>query len=83
LKEIWEDPHNFAYNRKFKVNLVEGYCRECSHLRRCRCGCAVTAHGASGTRFDNPICLHRIEQAGQPEVCAARGDAQRHSSPSG
>lgn len=83
LKEIWEDPQNFAYNRKFKVSQVEGYCRECSHLRRCRCGCAVTAHGASGSRFDNPVCLHRIEHEEQLEACAIQANEEHNSFPSG
>jgi radical SAM protein with 4Fe4S-binding SPASM domain len=61
LKEIWEDMSLFSYNRQFSPDKAEGFCKDCPHLKLCRCGCATTALGASGNRFNNPYCLYRIE----------------------
>ena len=61
LKDIWEDMSLFSYNRQFSPDKAEGFCKDCPHLRFCRCGCATTALGASGNRFNNPYCLYRIE----------------------
>ena len=61
LKEIWFDMSLFSYNRQFSPDKAGGFCKECPYLKRCRCGCSTTAIGASGSRFNNPYCLYRIE----------------------
>lgn len=61
LKEIWEDMALFSYNRDFSPDKAQGFCKECPHLSFCRCGCATTALSATGSRFNNPYCLYRIE----------------------
>ena len=61
LKEIWFDMSLFSYNRKFSPDKAEGFCKDCPHLKMCRCGCSTTAIGSSGSRFNNPYCLYRIE----------------------
>jgi radical SAM protein with 4Fe4S-binding SPASM domain len=61
LKEIWDDMSLFSYNRQFSPDKVTGFCKECPHLKFCRCGCSTTAIGATGTRFENPYCLYRLE----------------------
>ena len=33
LKEIWESPDTFLYNRRFVPNLLTGKCAECGHGR--------------------------------------------------
>lgn len=62
LKEIWEDMDCFSYNRKWSPDKAEGFCRACPHLTLCRCGCANTAVGVTGSRYNNPVCLYRYEQ---------------------
>jgi len=61
LKEIWFDMSLFSYNRKFSPDKAEGFCKECPHIKMCRCGCATTALGSTGNRFNNPYCLYRLE----------------------
>lgn len=60
LREIWTRPGAFAYNREFNVDQLEGFCRDCRFNDICRGGCTCTAHFASGSRFDNPICVYRV-----------------------
>ena len=61
--EIWNDPDAFAYNRKFKRESADGFCRECKYLPLCRGGCATTSVSATGKRADNPYCIYRFEHA--------------------
>jgi len=60
LREIWEDPDCFRYNRYFEESDLVGHCEGCDKARQCRAGCVVTAHAATGSRFDNPYCIHRV-----------------------
>jgi radical SAM protein with 4Fe4S-binding SPASM domain len=73
LKEIWEDMSLFSYNRQFSPDKASGFCRDCPHLKFCRCGCATTAMGATGSRFENPYCLYRIEVQQKKEKSVASG----------
>jgi len=60
LAEIWNKPGNFAYNREFKVDQLEGFCHDCRYNDICRGGCTCTAHFAGGSKFDNPMCVYRV-----------------------
>lgn len=60
LAEIWNDPDKFSYNRNFDLDKVEGFCRICKHIERCRCGCTGLALSTTGTKYANPFCLHRL-----------------------
>jgi radical SAM protein with 4Fe4S-binding SPASM domain len=60
LEEIWQDPDKFRYNRYFEESDLEGHCEGCDKARQCRAGCVVTAYSATGSRFDNPYCIHRV-----------------------
>ena len=62
LKEIWNDPDLFAYNRKFTRETAGGACRECQFLPLCRGGCATTSVSATGERANNPFCIYQLEQ---------------------
>jgi MoaA/NifB/PqqE/SkfB family radical SAM enzyme len=66
LREIWEKPGAFAYNRQFDYRRVKGYCRHCPHVE-CRCGCTAVSYFATGTTYENPYCMLR-----------AREDAKKH-----
>ncbi|MCL5037549.1 MAG: radical SAM protein [Chloroflexi bacterium] len=61
LKEIWNRPGAFAYNRNFDKRKAKAGCRCCIHLSKCRCGCSATAYYATGSRYDNPYCVYRVE----------------------
>jgi len=59
LREIWEDPKAFAYNRQFAVDQLRGFCAGCEYAEVCRGGCSWTAFSHTGDRFDNPYCYYR------------------------
>lgn len=59
LKEIWNRPGAFAYNREFTTEQLEGFCGDCRYNDICRGGCTCSAHFATGSRFDNPFCVYR------------------------
>ena len=60
--EIWNDPSNFLYNRKFTRETATGACHDCRYLPLCRGGCATTSVSATGERANNPYCMFQIEQ---------------------
>ena len=61
LKEIWENKDGFSYNRKFDKRKAKGFCRTCKHLELCRCGCSEVSYYATGSKYENPYCLYRLE----------------------
>ncbi len=64
LREIWENKDGFSYNRKFDKRKVKGFCRSCKHIDICRGGCSQSAYFATGSRYENPYCLYRLESLG-------------------
>ncbi|MEW6381292.1 MAG: radical SAM protein [bacterium] len=62
LADIWNKPGNFAYNRSFHTGLLEGDCADCEFNYVCRGGCKSTAYCFSGSIFNNPYCLYRLEK---------------------
>ncbi|MDD5217595.1 MAG: radical SAM protein, partial [Candidatus Omnitrophica bacterium] len=60
LTDIWYDPNRFSYNRSFKEEYLEGYCRECPHRMKCRGGCKNTSFAYSRTPYNNYYCCFRI-----------------------
>ncbi len=67
--EIWNNPDNFAYNRKFTKETASGACYDCKYLPLCRGGCTTTSVSATGERANNPYCIYQIEQK-QGVACA-------------
>jgi radical SAM protein with 4Fe4S-binding SPASM domain len=75
LAEIWHRPGAFAYNRLWSADDVEGFCRTCSNLKKCRGGCRANMV-ASGDGIDNPMCVHRaLEQEDTGSSRASRAAA--------
>ena len=58
LRDIWERPGAFAYNRSFQLDDLAGFCRTCVHAEVCRGGC-LSMRSCEGGR-DNPFCYHRV-----------------------
>jgi len=67
LASLWADPDAFSYNRRFKRDKLEGACKGCDLGEQCRGGCRDHAVSFTGSRFDYPFCLHRIECDSRPE----------------
>ena len=60
LKDIWNDPDLFAYNRNFKESDLKGYCKECTYRLKCRGGCKNIAYSFSRSLHNNYYCAFRI-----------------------
>ena len=57
LKEIWEDPENFSYNRKFCPEMLKGKCADCAEAERCRGGCRSYSYFVKGHFYEAPFCM--------------------------
>lgn len=62
LRDIWEDPTSFPYNRKWDARRLRGFCRRCEFRRLCRAGCTSFALASTGTIYENRHCLYRVQQ---------------------
>ena len=61
LREIWDDPDNFAYNRKFKKEMLTGICASCKEAMHCAGGCRSYNHFVHGKLYESPICVKKYE----------------------
>lgn len=56
LREIWESPDSFAYNRKFVPNLLSGKCLRCEMGTVCAGGCR-SFNAFHGALYENSNCV--------------------------
>ncbi len=70
LKEIWNDPESFKYNRQFDCSTLTGYCQKCVYAALCKAGCVRSASIDGGR--NNPYCLYKIEKSGYTSKEQAR-----------
>lgn len=69
LREIWERPGAFAWNRQFSPERLTSFCRTCEFGYLCRGGCSWTAFSNTGNRGDNTYCFHRVAlEAGRTDL---------------
>lgn len=61
LKEIWNNPKGFKYNRGFKKNLMTGKCCNCEMAEYCAGGCRSYNHFVHGKMYEAPRCARRGE----------------------
>ena len=62
LRQIWEDPNAFAYNRKFSPELLTGKCASCSFGGICRGGCRSYNYFVHGKLYESPCCPREKEE---------------------
>ena len=62
LKEIWENPNSFAYNRKFDVTKLGPNCRDCKYGAKCKGGCSAMSYTTTERFHNDPYCFHAIER---------------------
>ena len=56
LREIWDDPRAFAYNRAFRTDMLTGRCASCAHGAVCAGGCRSYNWFSCGRLYENPLC---------------------------
>jgi len=59
LRNIWEDPDAFAYNRRFDRSMLTGACADCPDGSRCRAGCRSYNRFTGGELYSSPYCVRK------------------------
>ena len=59
LREIWEDPDAFSYNRKFTPELLTGKCADCPEGPYCAGGCRSYNWFTHGKLYEAPHCARK------------------------
>lgn len=62
LKDIWQDPDKFAYNRKFDESMLGSNCQGCKHGKKCKGGCNSVSYSISQQFHNDPYCFCRLEK---------------------
>ncbi len=62
LKETWENPDNFAYNRKFDKADLGPNCKDCKYGVKCKGGCNSMSYTITNKIHNNPYCFYAIEK---------------------
>ncbi|MDD2773995.1 MAG: radical SAM protein [Elusimicrobiales bacterium] len=62
VKEIWESPDSFAYNRRFDMLELGENCLDCEFRFRCKGGCSEMSLMLSGKKHNDPYCFLAIEK---------------------
>lgn len=62
LKEIWENPEAFAYNRKFRPELLTGACAACPKGPFCAGGCRSYNYFVHGKMYESPRCARAMSE---------------------
>ena len=60
LREIWEDPDGFSYNRKFTKELLTGACAKCELGEYCAGGCRSYNWFNHGKLYEAPRCARAM-----------------------
>ncbi|MDR3758916.1 MULTISPECIES: radical SAM protein [Enterocloster] len=64
LKEIWESPESFAYNRRFTPEFLEGKCLGCDEGAVCAGGCR-SFNAFHGALYENVNCVKEDEHGSE------------------
>ncbi len=56
LREIWESPTAFRYNRQFTPDKLTGACSRCEYGKYCAGGCRSYNHFVHGNLYEFPRC---------------------------
>ena len=62
LREIWEGPDSFAYNRKFEMDRLTGACRMCEFGDLCAGGCRSYNYFTHGNLYEAIYCVRNREE---------------------
>ena len=77
FQEIWADEARFSYNTDWHEEQLTGACAQCPYRRVCRAGCTSLAWAVSGSIYENPYCLHRLEALERASAVVQAGREQQ------
>ncbi|HOM03648.1 MAG TPA: radical SAM protein [Acetivibrio sp.] len=61
IKEIWENPESFSWNRKMTKDKLSGLCKKCFFGERCLGGCSNTRLTMEGSVYsENKYCSYNV-----------------------
>lgn len=60
LREIWENPDGFSYNRRFDQSMLSGKCASCKYGIYCAGGCRSYNHFVHGKLYESPRCARNV-----------------------
>lgn len=60
LREIWNDPDAFQYNRVFEKEMLVGKCSKCEYAAFCRGGCKSYNYFTQGELYEAPYCAKQF-----------------------
>lgn len=61
IKDIWNDPNSFSYNRNFNEKDIGNNCKNCDYLKTCKGGCTASSYSLTGIAHNDPFCFYRYE----------------------
>jgi radical SAM protein with 4Fe4S-binding SPASM domain len=61
LEDIWNDRTRFGYTLAYDASQMSGVCGKCQFGPLCRAGCTSMAYYSTGSIYENPYCLQRLE----------------------
>lgn len=62
LREIWESPDAFSYNRKFRKEWMTGKCGTCEYGSYCAGGCRSYNYFVHGKLYEAPFCVRNEKE---------------------
>lgn len=65
LRDIWEDPASFRYNRGFDESMLTGACASCPMGSVCAGGCRSYNWFTTGSLYENPLCARGKKAGGR------------------
>ena len=60
LRDIWNDPDAFSYNRRFTPEMLTGRCHNCSHGAVCGGGCRSYNYFTTGRLYESKYCARPL-----------------------
>lgn len=72
LREIWEAPDAFSYNRGFGAGMLTGSCARCEYGSLCAGGCRSYNYFSHGKLYEAPRCAKRERDSSAANVCCLR-----------
>ena len=59
LRQIWESPDNFSYNRKAAFEMLTGNCKDCAHKIYCMGGCRSYNYFVHKKLYESSNCAKK------------------------